>query len=495
MISLDDIMDEQARRHLLPFVLRTFPGYEAGWFAREVCEALDWFISEVAAKRSPRLILEAPPRHGKSELVSRRFPAFAYGKYPDLSIIAASYGSDLASRMNRDVQRVIDSADYARLFPGTRLFGKNIRTLADGSYMRNSDIFEIVGHKGVYRCAGIGGGITGMGADCLLIDDPIKDAEQADSVVYRNKVWEWFTSTAYTRLAPGGGVLVIMTRWHEDDLVGRLLTHESDGEGEHWRVIRFPAVAEADEPHRREGEPLHPERYNTEHLDRIRHAVGERVWNSLYQQRPSAREGSIFKAENWRYLKPPKPLTIMSAQERKEYFAALGIRKIIQRWDTAIGAKKKNDNDFNACTTLGIAPSRYYLIDVFQDRIEFPELKRVVQQKYDQWLPNAIIVEGGGSASGLALVQELNRETRLPIREVPTGKDKVQRAELVSPNHESGLCYLFEGEPWVSRFVGNCTAFPNVAHDDDVDSFIGALEEAVGGSKGLNISSELLARL
>jgi predicted phage terminase large subunit-like protein len=492
-LELLELLDEKARRSMEAFTRAAVArGYLMGWVHQEICKELDQFLADVVALKSPRLILEAPPRHGKTELASRLFPAYGLGRYPDLSFIATSYGGDLASSINRDIQRIMDADAYRAIFPGSRLNGENIRTVADGSWLRNSDIFEIVDRAGVYKSSGVGGGITGRGMHVGIIDDPIKDAEEAYSQTVRDKIWEWYTSTFYTRLMPGGGILIILTRWHEDDLVGRIL-EQAKNNGEQWRVVRYPALAEENELHRKIGEPLHPQRYSLEHLERIRRAVGERVWNSLYQQRPSVREGSIFKSKNWQYVAPPKPLTQMTHAERKSYFSALGIRKVIQRWDTAIGAKKQND--LNACTTLGIADSRYYVIDVFQERMEYPELKRRVQLKYDQWTPNAVIVEGGGSASGVATVQSLKAESRIPIRDVPTCTDKVLRAELVSPNQESGLVYLFTGEPWVAKFVESCTAFPNIKHDDDVDSFVGAMEEALGGSKGLNISSELLARL
>lgn len=203
-----------ARQTLLGFTLYTFPEYQAGWVHEEICQKLDDFLDKVKRKESPRLMLTMPPRSGKTEIASRRFPAYVLGRYPDTSIIATSYSSDLASRNNRDVQRVIDDNLYHNLFPDTTLFGKNIRSVANGSYLRNSDIFEVVGHKGVYKSAGVGAGITGMGGDILIIDDVFKDRQEADSPTIRDKVYNWYTSTLYTRLAPGGGILIIMTRWH-----------------------------------------------------------------------------------------------------------------------------------------------------------------------------------------------------------------------------------------------------------------------------------------
>lgn len=481
--SLDEMQDELARRRLLHFTRATFPSYEAGWFAREVCAELDWFLAEVRARRSPRLMLFAPPRHGKSELVSRRFPAFAMGQDPNLSIIATSYAADLASRMNRDVQRIIDSPAYRRIFPGTSLWGKNVRTVADGSFMRNSDLFEVVNAKGSYRSAGVGGGITGMGGDILIIDDPIKDAEQANSPVYRGKVWEWFTSTLYTRRMPGGGVLIILTRWHEDDLAGRLLDAAARGEGERYRIVNFPAVAEQDEfsaldgrQLRKEGEPLHPERYNLAELDKIKMAVGSRVWASLYQQRPAAAEGAIFKREWWKWVTP-------TTDDPAQLIKDLGINRVAQFWDTSF--KTGEGNDYSVCCTIGETPDRYIVLDVWRKKVEFPELKRAVPAQAAKWRPTTVLVED--KASGQSLVQELKRDTRLPIIPVPVDRDKVARANAVTPLIEAGKVYLLEGAPWVSDFVDELATFNNGAHDDQVDAFDGALEYLSRGGGGMGL--------
>ena len=256
-----------ARQTLLGFTLYTFPEYQAGWVHEEICQKLDDFLDKVKRKESPRLMLNMPPRHGKTEIISRRFPAYVLGRYPDTSIIATSYSSDLASRNNRDVQRVMDNNLYRNLFPDSTLSGKNSNK-KDGTYLRNSDIFEVVGHKGVYKSAGVGAGITGMGGDILIIDDVFKDRQEANSPTIRDKVYNWYTSTLYTRLAPGGGILIILTRWHVDDICGRLLKKDKDDK--RWEVIDYPAIAIHDEPHRKKGEALHPERYPLKELLRIK---------------------------------------------------------------------------------------------------------------------------------------------------------------------------------------------------------------------------------
>ena len=243
------------------------------WHHRLLCEYLDDFTK----KKIRRLMVFMPPRHGKSELVSRKLPAYIFGCNPDANIISTSYSADLAQRMNRDVQRIIDSPAYGELFPETKLFGKNIRTVT-GHALRNSDIFEIVGHRGSYRGAGVGGGITGMGGDYIIIDDPIKNREEANSSTYRKKLWEWYTSTLYTRQEKEGSILITLTRWHEDDLAGRLLElAEKDPQADQWEVLLLPAVAEKErhprDP-RQEGEALWPGKYPIDELMKIKATIG-----------------------------------------------------------------------------------------------------------------------------------------------------------------------------------------------------------------------------
>lgn len=494
--QLVDALMERARRSFIHYTKFTKPDYRVSRFNLILARKLDQFLKDVIAGKSPRLIIEAPPRHGKSELASRRFPAYSLGKYPDISFIAASWGSDLASKMNRDVQRIIDSHEHAALFPESRLRGS--RGGEDGSYLRNSEEFEIVGHSGTYKSAGVGAGITGRGGHVLVVDDPIKDAAEAHSQTVRDSIWDWFTSTLYTRCEPGGGILVIMTRWHQDDLVGRLQEQMKNG-GEKWDLVHFPARAEADEYDedgtliRKEGEPLHAGRYDADSLKRIELAVGERVWASLYQQRPAAAEGNIFKRENWEYLRPPRPLEDMSHSERRAYLYSIGVKTVIQGWDTALGGKKKND--YTACTTLGIGVLKYFVMDVWFQRLQFPDALKAVEHLYDKWLPSKVMVEGGGSASGKATVQVLDRSTKMPIFERPTVTDKEFRADAISPTHQAKKIVIIEGGSWVSNFVTQCAGFPAITHDDDVDSFMIAMEEALGGPQVLNITTEYLASL
>ena len=259
---------ELAKRGLLNFALATDSRYTANWHHELLCTYLDRFV----AGEIKRLMIFMPPRHGKSELVSRKLPAYIFGRYPDTSIIATSYTADLAGRMNRDVQRIIDGDSYRLIFPKTVL-------AQNRDYVRNNDMFEIVGHRGVYRAAGVGGGITGMGGNFLIVDDPHKSREEANSAAIRDRVYEWYTSTLYSRLEEindMGGILLTCTRWHEDDLAGRLLRlADTDPLADRWHVLNLPAIAEG---------ALHPDDPR---------ADGEALW-------PSVRPFDRHKGQHWK---------------------------------------------------------------------------------------------------------------------------------------------------------------------------------------------------
>ncbi|MDR1079860.1 MAG: terminase family protein, partial [Deltaproteobacteria bacterium] len=285
------------------FVRHMHPGYMMGWFHEEICDVLDGFLNGVYRRESPRLLITAPVRHGKSELASRMFPAYAFGRFPDMGIISTSYNASLAFQMSRDVQRIMDSDAYRDLYPDTRLVPKGRRADGDSNYLRQAGHFEIVGREGVYRSAGIGGTITGLGADCLILDDPLKNREEADSPTCRQSVWDAYASTLRTRLSPGGGIILIQTRWHEDDLAGRIL-EAANGDGEPWRHLNYPAVAVRDEPNRKAGEALHPERWPLDSLDRVRKTIGSYEFAALYQQHPTPDEGAVFRRDWFRRWRP-----------------------------------------------------------------------------------------------------------------------------------------------------------------------------------------------
>ena len=466
-----------ARQSLSNFVLETTPGYQMGWVHREICDELDGFLQDIADKKSPRLIICMPPRSGKSEIVSRSFPAYAFGLHPDMQIIATSYSADLTQRFSRDVQRKIDNPKYAEIFPETSLNSKNVKTTSFGSVIRTAELFEIVGHRGAYRAAGVGGGITGMGADILCIDDPVKDRRDANSATIREALWDWYTSTAYTRLSPGGGVIVMCTRWHMDDLVGRLLDRAAPGEGEQWRVINYPAIAEHDEPHRKAGEALHPERYDLNALLRIQKQVGSRDWAALYQQHPVPDGGGLFKSD-W----------IQHWDKLPERFDAAVIS-----WDMTF--KESATSDFVVGQVWGRKDGAFYLVDQFRGRWDFVKsLEQFVAaaRKYPR-ITRKLIED---KANGPAIISALKRKVTGIIPITPK-ESKEARANAVTTLWEARNVYLPPPDryPWVAQdFIPELLAFPSGAHDDTIDAMSQALND-LNRHSGLHIDPTNLAYL
>lgn len=461
------LYDRAARQSLAWFARVQNEFYSLGWVHQTICDELDQFLEQVDRGESPRLMIAMPPRHGKSQLASRFFPAYALGRYPDASIISTSYSADLANAFNRDVQRIIDSPRYRRVFPNTQL-----GTGRTGA-VRQSDRFEIVGHQGVYRSAGVGGGITGMGGNILLVDDAFKDRAEASSATIRNSVWDWYTSTLYTRLAPGGGIVVIGTRWHTDDLMGRLLAADARGEGDHWKVIEFPAIAEHDEPHRKCGEALHPERYPLEALERIKRAIGSRDWEALYQQHPVPDGGSTFKAE---WIKHWSASTLPAMDT------------VIESWDMTF--KGSDASDFVVGQVWGKKGADFFLLDQARGRWDFVHtlsMVRLLSQNH----PKAWTKLVEEKANGAAVMSTLHSTVGGFVPIVPK-ESKEARAFAITPLFESGNVYLPPLETdWVHRdLIPELMQFPSGAHDDQVDAMTQALTYLKGFAGGYAIADD-----
>jgi predicted phage terminase large subunit-like protein len=446
-----------ARESLQEFTLYTKPDYELNWHHALLCQYLDRFISGDIK----RLMVFMPPRHGKSELVSRRLPAYILGKSPDASIISCSYSSDLASRMNRDVQRIIDSQQFGALFPGTSLNQKNIRADSQGSYLRNSDIFEIIGHSGVYRSAGVGGGITGMGMTVGIIDDPIKNREEANSTTYRDKLWEWYTSTFYTRLEKDAKLLITLTRWHEDDLAGRIQEQQKTEGSEEWTILRLPAIAERErhpDDIRNEGLPLWENKYDLQKLSQIKTLLGSYQWQALYQQNPTPEEGAMFKRTWWKfYDKAPK------------------MDEIIQSWDCSF--KDTDGSDYVAGQVWGISGANRYLLDWVHARLDFPGTIQALTTLSAKW-PEAHYKLIEDKANGTAVIQVMKNRIPGLIPVEPFG-GKIVRARAVTAEVEAGNVFLPSPElnPRVHDLIEELSAFPSGKYDDQVDALTQALSQ------------------
>lgn len=442
----------RSRVGLLDFVKYTRDFYRASWHHREWAEKLTAF----SRGEIKRLMVFAPPRHGKSELVSRCLPAFIFGTNPDARIITASYAADLARQMGRAVQRIMDQPEYRALFPDTKLEGANIRTVADGRYLRNSDEFEIVGRRGFYKCAGVGGGITGRGFDFGIIDDPVKDASEAWSETVRAAVWEWYTQVFLTRQEGNASILLTMTRWHEDDLAGRIL---AQGAGD-WEIVRYPALSD--------GYPdgaLWPSSYPVSWLTKQREAIGSRSFEALYQQTPMIGGGGIWKTtwfQRWRAL--PGDLTDWT-----------------QSWDFA--AKDTKDGSYNVGQVWASRGADKYLVDQVRFRGAFNEAANALRAFRAKWPQcRAILIED--KANGSPLLNMLQQEIGGMIATNPGKRGKAERAEAVSPFIEAGNIWVPSDAPWVSDFMAEVQSFPNGAHDDQVDTASQALERLCVGKHG-----------
>lgn len=448
-----DVERVLARRHLLDFVGIVFPEYRVNWHHRLLAKKLE----ELQAGTLTRLIVDMPPRHGKSELVSRQFPAWCLGRNPNEQIISCSYNTPTAKDFNRDVQKIMLSPEYKTIFPASMLNERNVVTIADRTVLRNSDTFEIVGARGAYRAAGIGGGITGKGATIGIVDDPIKNHQEAYSPTYRERTWAWWTSTFLTRgegaFSMGGDVrlAVCVTRWHDDDLVGRLCEKMEEG-GEKWEVIELPAILDtkpaAGDP-RKQGQALWPAKYSIEHLERIRQAIGERDWNALYQQRPSDISGGTFHRDWWRfYTETPK------------------LDLVWTTWDMSF--KDTKTGSFVVGQVLGRRGSDIFLLDQVRGRWDFVETIRRFRAVARKW-PQAMAHLVEEKANGAAVISALKGEV-MGLIPINPKESKEARAAAIAPLVEAGNIHLPKWAAWLPGLLSELSSFPKGRHDDQVDA-------------------------
>ena len=447
---------EQLRRSaqtsLKDFILYLDDSYLMGWVHEEICDTLDQFYEDVKNKKSPRLIICMPPRSGKSQIISRNFPAYLFGRDPDLNVISASYSGDLASRFNLDVQRIIESDEYKNIFPNTFLGGKSYP-----QYKKTDSLFEIVNHKGSYRSAGVGGGVTGMGCDILIIDDPLKDRAEANSPTIRTKLIDWYKSTAYTRLSDGGGIIVLQTRWHTADLAGTLIKEMEDPEKDQFKVIEYQAIAEHDEKHRKKGEALHPERYSLAKLEAIRQTLGAYEWAALYQQHPVPKEGATFKLDNFRRY--------------NEKNIPVSFDRILGSWDMTF--KDKKDNDFVVGQVWGKKGADFYLLDQVRGQWDFVKTLQVFIQLAKKWNRcHGWLIED--KANGSAIISTLKKHIS-GLKPINPTESKIARAEAISIYIETGNVYIPENAPYIADLEDEIINFPAVDHDDQIDCMTQAL--------------------
>lgn len=420
-LQLKPRIEDYAFSDLLSYAVLQWPQYRVAAHHRVIADALQ----RVERGDIKRLMIFVPPRHGKSMLASEYFPAWYLGRNPYSQIIHVTYAKDLALDFGRKVRNQLnDETIYPYVFEGVRL--------ADDSAA--SDRFH-TNKRGVYHAVGVGGAITGRGADLLLIDDPIKGREDADSELYRRRMRDWYQAVAYTRLMPGGSIVLIQTRWRYDDLGGLLLDEHKD---ENWHVISMPAIDI-------NGQALWPEAFPIETLHKIKAAVGSRDWNALYQQQPTPDEGGMVK------------LSWFGRYDHNDIPSRFD--RIVHSWDTA--QKSKEINDPTAGLVFGQIGNQSFLLDVIRERMEYPELKRRVihTATHGQYPASVVLIED--KASGISLAQELRQSPGFPpVIALKVEGDKELRMHRATPTIEAGNIFLPSRARWLPEFESEIVAFP-----------------------------------
>ena len=433
---------EKARVSFLDFVKMMWPAFIAGRHHEIMADAFE----RVARGELKRLIINMPPRHTKSEFASYLFPAWFLGQYPEKKIIQTAHTAELAVGFGRKVRNLINQDDFQSVFPGIELSSDS---KAAGRWNTNK--------KGDYFAIGVGGAVTGKGADVLIIDDPHSEQEAAlgayNPEVY-DKVYEWYTSGPRQRLQPGGSIIVVMTRWSVRDLTGQIIKSATQRQGaDEWEVIELPAIMPS-------GDPLWPEFWPIDQLEALKAELPISKWSAQYQQDPTSEEGALIKREWWREWESESPPPCEA---------------IIQSWDTAF--LKTQRADYSACTTWGIfnypneqgvSVPNLILLDAYKEKLEFPELKRAAYDKYWEYEPDQMIVEA--KAAGTPLIFEL-RAMGIPVTEfTPSrGQDKIARVNAVTDLFASGVVWA-PPTRWAEEVIEECAAFPAGEHDDLVDS-------------------------
>jgi len=440
----NSVVRKAAQKSFMSFVKQMWPGFILGRHHALMAKKFE----EIADGKTKRLIINMPPRHTKSEFASYLLPAWFLGKYPHKKVIQCSNTAELAVGFGRKVRNLVDGETYAKIFPNVAL---RTDSKAAGRWATNAN--------GDYFAIGVGGTVTGKGADLLIIDDPHSEQEAAlaasDPSVY-DKIFEWYSSGPRQRLQPGGSIVIVMTRWGKRDLTGRVLQSMVERDGDEWEVISLPAIMPS-------GLSLWPEFWSLEELEKLKNELPISKWSAQYQQDPSAEEGALVKREWWKVWDKESPPACAF---------------IIQSWDTAF--TKNERSDYSACTTWGVFymnenenDPHVILLDALKERLEFPELKIRALEMYKEWEPDAFIVEA--KASGAPLVFELRR-MGIPVQEFTPvrGNDKITRVNSVSDLFASGKIWA-PRKRWAEEVIEEMAAFPNSDHDDLVDSTTQAL--------------------
>lgn len=434
---------ERCRESFLFFVQQMWPVFISGKHHAIMADAFE----RVARGDLKRLIINMPPRHTKSEFASYLLPSWFLGKFPEKKIIQTAHTAELATGFGRKVRNLVSSDTYQKVFD-TKLSSDSKAAGRWNTHM-----------GGDYFAIGVGGAVTGKGADLLIIDDPHseQEAKQANPAVF-DGVYEWFTSGPRQRLQPGGAIIIVMTRWSKRDLTGQILKNAGKDGVDQWEIIDFPAIMPS-------GVPLWPGFWSKAALEALKAELPVSKWEAQYQQNPTSEEGAIIKREQWQIWDKDR---------------APACEYIIQSWDTAF--EKNNRADYSACTTWGVFqhPNQHgdmrpniILLDAYKARMEFPELKKMALELWQEWEPDTLIVEK--RAAGAPLIYEM-RKMGIPLSEFTPGKgnDKISRVNAISDLFASGVVWCPETR-WAEEVMDEMASFPNGDHDDLVDSSSQAL--------------------
>jgi len=432
-----------AQKSLIDFAKRVYPNYSVGAHHKVMAR----IFKEVAEGKNKRVIINIAPRHGKSELTSFLLPAWYLGLNPDHQIIMATHTASLSEDFGGRVRNLIASAEYAEIFPNTKLAEDK---KGAGSWNTSKG--------GKYYAVGVGGALAGRGANLLVIDDPHSEQDlKSGSKLPFEQAWNWYQTGPRQRLMWGGSVIVVMTRWGQLDLTAKLVDYQSrNPDADQWEVVEFPAILPS-------GKPLWPEKWPLEELMKTKATINPRFWNAQYQQEPTSDSIAVIKRDYWRIWEAEEPPAC-------EF--------IIQSWDTAHDTK--TSNDYSACTTWGVwyneednDTPHLILLDAFKDRWEFPELKQQAYKSYMEWDPDAFIVEN--KAAGAPLIQELRRMGIAVQPFTPSrGNDKTVRVNAVADLFASGKVWAPDTR-WAREVIEEVAAFPVGEHDDFVDTTTQAL--------------------
>jgi predicted phage terminase large subunit-like protein len=468
----------KARNGLIDFIEYTKPSYAADRFHRTLCHYFDLWIDG----KIRRLMVFAPPQHGKTEIFSRRGPAYLFGRKPNARLIAASGTAKLAGRNNRDVQRIIESEAYRRLFPGTQLSNIRNRSGSDLSYLRNTEMFEIVGCDGSYQGVGVGQQVVGNPAEYLIADDPVAGSEQANSPTMREALWEWYIEEFSSRLAENGSMLIMHQRWHRDDLAGRIIRNITVA-GEQWTVLSFPALA-PDEPesydHRQPGEALAPSRFSAKTLQKKKADMPRNSWSALYDQNPRPEGGTEWPAE---YFGPD-----VWFDEWPRQWAV----KVLSL-DASKGKKETRNGDYSAFIKLMIGIDGTCYVEAELDRIDVKSIAEWAVAYQKQFHADSVPVES-------LQFQELfepefvrvgrERGVQMPVVPVEDMTPKPVRIRRIGPFLARREMRFKNNSPGTKLLVDQLMDFPNGDHDDGPDALDMALQEGFRLLAGVDIGEE-----